>query len=105
MDLACSTDSVYAHLGGSTAEPRGLRPTLSPAVGSQPRHCAAYGVLLEETGVALRASWLIDPSGRVRWLSVHDPNTGRSILEILRVLDALQTQKPCPATGVPGTHR
>jgi alkyl hydroperoxide reductase subunit AhpC len=94
--LACSTDSVYAHLGWVKAEPRlgALRyPLLSDLNHDIARR---YGVLVPEAGVALRGSFLIDPSGRLRWLSVHDLNTGRSIAEILRVLDALQTDKPCP---------
>lgn len=100
--LACSTDSVYAHLGWVKAEPR-LADLRYPLLSDLSHDIARrYGVLLEETGVALRASFLIDPSGRVRWLSVHDPNTGRSISEILRVLDALQTQKPCPCDWRPG---
>jgi peroxiredoxin (alkyl hydroperoxide reductase subunit C) len=100
--LACSTDSVYAHLGWVKAEPRlsALRyPLLSDLSHDIARR---YGVLVAEAGVALRGSFLIDPSGRLRWLSIHDLNTGRSVAEILRVLFALQTDRPCPCDWQPG---
>ena len=94
--LACSTDSVYAHLGWVKADGRlaGLR---YPLLSDMTKEIAArYGVLLPELGVALRGSFLIDERGILRWQSIHDLNAGRSIPEMLRVLDALQTDKPCP---------
>ncbi|MBU5425411.1 peroxiredoxin [Tissierella pigra] len=55
-----------------------------------------YGVLLEETGVALRGLFIIDPEGIVRYSVVHDLNVGRSVDETLRVLKALKTGGLCP---------
>ncbi len=57
---------------------------------------AAFGVLDEEKGIAYRGVYLIDPNGVVRWLAVHDLGVGRNVDEVLRVLDALQTDKLCP---------
>jgi peroxiredoxin 2/4 len=62
----------------------------------------SYGVLLEEQGVAARATFVIDPSGVVRYAAFHDLAVGRSISEILRVLEALQAGAPVPAEWRPG---
>ncbi len=91
--VAASTDTVYSHLGWVTAEER-LGNLKYPILGDVTKSIArGYGVLLEEQGIALRGSFLIDPTGTLRWASVNDLGTGRSIEEILRVLDALQTDK------------
>jgi peroxiredoxin (alkyl hydroperoxide reductase subunit C) len=94
--LAASTDSVYSHLGWVKADPQ-LGALKYPLLSDYNKELSrSFGVLLEHEGVALRGSFLIDPSGVVRWINVNDLGTGRSIDEILRVLDALQTDKPCP---------
>jgi peroxiredoxin (alkyl hydroperoxide reductase subunit C) len=93
--LAASTDTVFSHLGWVNADPR-LGDLKYPILGDVTKSIArSYGVLLEEQGIALRGSFLIDPSGTLRWVNVNDLGTGRSIEEILRVLDALQTDKLC----------
>lgn len=48
-----------------------------------------YGVLIEDEGVAQRASFIIDPKGTVRNISIHDADVGRSVDETQRLLDAL----------------
>jgi alkyl hydroperoxide reductase subunit AhpC len=62
----------------------------------------AYGVLLEEQGVAARATFVVDPAGVVRYAAFHDLAVGRSVSEILRVLEALQAGAPVPAEWRPG---
>ena len=57
---------------------------------------AATGVLDKTEGVALRATFLVDPDGIVRFASVNDLSVGRNPAEVLRVLDALQTDELCP---------
>ncbi|HUL60685.1 MAG TPA: peroxiredoxin [Anaeromyxobacteraceae bacterium] len=61
-----------------------------------------YGALLEDRGVAARATFIVDPAGVVRYAAFHDPATGRSISEVLRVLEALQTGEKSPAEWRPG---
>lgn len=61
----------------------------------------AYGVLVEEEGVAERAMFVIDPKGSVRAVAVGDVDVGRSVDEAQRVLDALAFKdefgEGCPA--------
>jgi peroxiredoxin (alkyl hydroperoxide reductase subunit C) len=63
--------------------------------------CKAYDVELEEAGVALRGSFLIDKAGVVRHQVVNDLPLGRNIDEMLRMVDAMQFHEEygevCPA--------
>ena len=56
----------------------------------------ALGILDKAEGVALRATFIVDPEGVIRFVSVNDLSVGRNPAEVLRVLDALQTDELCP---------
>ena len=60
------------------------------------------GILNEGEKVAYRATFIIDPEGIVRWINVNDLNVGRNVGEVLRVLDALQTDELCPCNWTKG---
>lgn len=62
----------------------------------------AYGVLIEDKGIALRGTVIVDPEGIIRYYGVHDLPTGRSVDEILRTLQSLQTGELCPVNWKPG---
>jgi peroxiredoxin (alkyl hydroperoxide reductase subunit C) len=47
--------------------------------------------ILDREGVALRATFIVDPEGVIRFVSVYDLDTGRNVEEALRTLEALQT--------------
>ena len=101
--LAISTDGVYCH----QAFIEFVLGRVNFPLASDTTHTVsrAYGVLNEDDGVAQPALFLIDPAGTVRYEVVHDPDTGRSVQEVARVLQALATQAPCAADwrpGVPG---
>lgn len=100
--LTASTDSQYSHKGwcDSKDELKGLKhPMLAD---STKRVSMDYGVLLPSKGIALRGSFLIDPNGVLRWMNVNDLPVGRNIDEVLRVLDALQTDELCPCNWKKG---
>jgi lipoyl-dependent peroxiredoxin subunit C len=100
--LTASTDSVYSHKGWCDAhnELKNLKyPMLADTSHQLSR---AFGVLDEEQGIAYRGIYLIDPQGIVRWMAVHDLGVGRNVEEVIRVLDALQTDKLCPCNWKPG---
>ena len=63
---------------------------------------SALGILHPEAGVPLRATFVVDPEGRIRFVSVHDLDVGRSVDEVLRTLDALQTGELCPCNWQKG---
>ena len=62
------------------------------------------GVRDKEAGVALRATFIVDPDNNIQHVSVNNLNVGRSPEEILRLLDGLQTDELCPCNrGVGGS--
>ena len=63
---------------------------------------SAYGVLVEDKGIVLRGTVIIDPEGVIRYYGVHDFPTGRSVPEILRTLQSIQTGELCPVNWKPG---
>lgn len=100
--LGASTDTVYSHLGWVQADAR-LGQLNYALLGDVTKQIARdYGILLEDEGVALRGTFLIDPEGVLRWSCVNDLNAGRNVDEILRVLDALQTGELCPVNWKKG---
>lgn len=54
------------------------------------------GVRDTQAGVALRATYIVDPHGVIQHVSVNGLNVGRNPKEILRILDALQSDELCP---------
>jgi len=62
----------------------------------------AYEVLNESDGRAFRATFIVGPEGRVAYFVVSPMNVGRSVDETLRVLEALQSGRLCPADWRPG---
>lgn len=61
-----------------------------------------FDVLHDDTGLALRGTFIIDPDGWVRFASVYDLPTGRNTGEILRTLQALQTGQSTQCNWKPG---
>jgi peroxiredoxin 2/4 len=98
--LAVSTDSVYCHQAWIEFGIGKLNFPLASDTAHQV--CRDYGVLIDEEGIAMRGLFLIDPQGVVRYEVVHDGNSGRSVTEVLRVLQGLQTGKRVPANWQPG---
>jgi alkyl hydroperoxide reductase subunit AhpC len=62
----------------------------------------ALGILHKGEGVPLRATFIVDPEGIIRFVSVNDLSVRRNVDEILRVLDALQTGELCPCNWKAG---
>jgi peroxiredoxin (alkyl hydroperoxide reductase subunit C) len=62
----------------------------------------ALGVLDKNEGVAQRATFIVDPDGIIRFAYVTDLSVGRNPQEVLRVLDALQTDELCPCNWQKG---
>jgi alkyl hydroperoxide reductase subunit AhpC len=103
--LGASTDSVHSHFAwlNTPKEKNGIAGTVYPLVADYTKSVAsAYGVLDEQSGVAQRGLFIIDPEGVLRYSVVTADNVGRSVDETLRVLQALQTGGLCAADWKPG---
>ena len=102
--LGCSVDSEFVHLAWRQTHPE-LRDLPFPMLADVQRRLSTHlGVIHPELGVAMRATFIIDPDGIIRGASVTDMNVGRSVSEVLRTLEALQTNELTPCEWRPGTE-
>jgi alkyl hydroperoxide reductase subunit AhpC len=100
--VAVSTDSWHVHRAWLETSP-GLTGIHYPVIADPTRELTRlYGVLDYDDGCAMRATFIIDPSGIVRHASVTDANVGRNPQEALRILKALRTGELCPVSWKPG---
>jgi len=100
--IGASTDSEYVHLAWRKNHPD-LTDLKFPMLADTSKSLAEeLGILDKEEKIAYRATYIIDPTGVIRWVSVNDLNVGRNVKEVLRVLDALQTDELCPCNWVKG---
>jgi alkyl hydroperoxide reductase subunit AhpC len=100
--LGASTDTQFVHLAWRKTHPD-LKELPFPMLADTRRELSsALGILHRGEGVPLRATFIVDPHGIIRWASVNDLKVGRSVDEVLRVLDALQTEELCPCNWKKG---
>jgi lipoyl-dependent peroxiredoxin subunit C len=94
--LGVSTDNEFVHLAWRKSHPD-LKDLPFPML-SDIKHelSTALGILHPTAGVAMRATFIVDPQGIIRFASVTDLDVGRNVDEVVRVLDALQTDELCP---------
>lgn len=100
--LGASTDSEFVHLAWRQNH-KDLNNLPFPMLADVKRELTgALGIIDPEEGVAQRATYIIDPEGIIRFAMVTDLNVGRNVKEVLRVLDALQTDELCPCNWEKG---
>ncbi|MFA5926691.1 MAG: redoxin domain-containing protein [Patescibacteria group bacterium] len=86
--FSISTDTVYVHKAWHDQSPSIKKikfPMLADPAGKLSR---LLGVYLEDEGLALRGSFIVDPEGVIKAIEVHDNSIGRSAAELLRKLQA-----------------
>lgn len=97
-----SNDSQFVHLAWRNNHPD-LKNLGFPMLADNKKELSeALGVLHPVDKVPLRATYIVDPDGIIRWVSVNDLNVGRNVKEVLRTLDALQTDELCPCNWEKG---
>lgn len=85
-----STDTHFAHKAWhDTSEAIGK--VNYPMIGD-PTHQLSrnFGVLIEEEGIALRGTFVVNPEGEIKVLEIHDNGIGRVASELLRKVKAAQ---------------
>lgn len=93
--LGLSTDSDYVHLAWKQSHPD-LKDLPFPMLSDIKRDLSnALGIVNEEAGVCNRATFIVDPNGVIRHASINDLKVGRNVDEVMRILDALQTDELC----------
>jgi peroxiredoxin (alkyl hydroperoxide reductase subunit C) len=100
--LGVSTDSEFVHLAWRRSE-ADLKDLPFPMLSDLKRELTgALGILDPKEGVAQRATFIVDPDDVIRFVYVTDLSVGRNPQEVLRVLDALQTDELCPCNWTRG---
>ncbi len=105
--ISVSTDTVFTHKAWHDESPaigKIRYPMLADPTG---KICREFGTYIEEEGLSLRGTFIIDPDGVLKTLDVHDNSIGRSTKEILRKLQAAKFVREhkglvCPASWEPG---
>ena len=99
-----STDSQYVHLAWRHAHPD-LKNLGYPMLADNKKELSEeLGILHPQEKVPMRATYIVDPDGIIRWVSVNDLSVGRNVKEVLRTLDALQTDELCPCNWEKGAQ-
>jgi peroxiredoxin (alkyl hydroperoxide reductase subunit C) len=100
--LGVSIDNEYVHLAWRNNHPD-LKNIPFPMLADIKRELSgALGIIHPTEGVAMRATYIVDPEGVIRYVNVTDLDVGRNVDEVVRVLDALQTDELCPCNWQKG---
>uniref|UniRef100_A0A6B2LJW7 thioredoxin-dependent peroxiredoxin n=1 Tax=Arcella intermedia TaxID=1963864 RepID=A0A6B2LJW7_9EUKA len=107
--IGVSVDSNFTHLAwvNTPRKQGGLGEIHIPLIGDvDKRVSTAYGALYKNTGHTLRATYVIDPTGTVRHVTLNDPPVGRNVNETLRIVEGYQYVEQhgevCPAGWTKG---
>eukprot|EP00041_Stephanoeca_diplocostata_P002234 m.24710 g.24710 ORF g.24710 m.24710 type:complete len:234 (-) comp13099_c0_seq3:194-895(-) len=107
--LGISTDSKFVHVAW-TKTPReegGLGEVNFPLVADQNMKISqAYGAMYAGQAHSARAMFIVDGTGKLRQIQIHDDGVGRSVEETLRIVKAFQHHdkvgEVCPSGWQPG---
>lgn len=105
--LSISTDTVFVHKAWHDHSPAIKKvqfPMLSDPTG---KLCGEFGTYIEEEGLSLRGTFIVDPDGVLKAMEIHANNLGRNTEEILRKLQAAvyvreHKEEVCPVSWEPG---
>lgn len=93
--IGASTDSEYVHLAWRNDHSQ-LKNSPFPWLSDIKKELStAMGILDEDEGIARRATFIIDDKNKIRYASMVDEKVGRNPKEVLRILDALQSEGLC----------
>ncbi len=102
MLVGASTDSEYVHLAWRNQDPN-LRNLEFPMIADTSKSLAEeLGILENGEKIAYRATYIVDPTSVIRWVSINDLDVGRNVDEVVRVLNGLLTGERVPCNWVPG---
>ena len=100
--LGASIDSEFVHLAWRQNH-KDLNNLPFPMLADIKRELSnSLGIIDAAEGVAQRATYIVDPEGIIRFVMVTDLSVGRNVKEVVRVLDALQTDELCPCNWEKG---
>ena len=104
-----STDTHFTHKAWHSASDT-IKKIKYPMLADPTAHLARFfGVYIEEEGLALRGTFLVNPEGMIKFAEVNDNGIGRNAEETLRKVQAAQfiaanPNEVCPAKWKPGAE-
>ena len=105
--LSVSTDTVYTHKAWHDVSPA-IKKINYPMVADPTGNlCREFGTYIDDAGLSLRGTFIIDPDGVLKAADIHDNSIGRSGAEVLRKVQAAKFVREnkgevCPASWKPG---
>lgn len=106
--ISVSTDTVFVHKAWHDNSPSIKKIRYPMAADPTGKICREFGTYIENAGLSLRGSFIIDPDGILKAYEIHDNSIGRSAKELLRKLQAAKFVRDaggaqvCPASWEPG---
>ena len=105
--LSVSTDTVFVHKAWHDNSPAIKKIKFPMLADPSGKLCRAFGTYIEDEGLSLRGSFIIDPDGVLKAFEMNDNSIGRSAKELLRKLQAAKFVREhdgqvCPASWEPG---
>jgi len=105
--MSVSTDTVYVHKAWHDTSEAIAKVRYPMAADPSGRMCREFGTYIEDAGLSLRGSFIIDPDGILKAYEMNDNSIGRSAKELLRKLSAAKFVyeaggEVCPASWEPG---
>jgi peroxiredoxin (alkyl hydroperoxide reductase subunit C) len=105
--ISVSTDTAFVHKAWHDNSETIKKIEFPMLADPARRVCRDYGTLIEEEGLSLRATFIIDPEGFVKAFEFHNNDIGRSSEELIRKIEAAKFVKEnkgsvCPMNWKPG---
>ena len=105
--LSVSTDTAFVHKAWHDTSPAIKKVKFPMVADPTGKLCREFGTYIEDEGLSLRGTFIVDPDGVLKTLEIHDNSIGRSAAELLRKLQAAKFVREnkgnvCPASWKPG---
>jgi len=105
--VSVSTDTTFVHKAWHDNSPTIKKIKFPMLADPTTKMCRDYGTLIEEEGLSLRATVIIDPKGDVKSFEIQDNSIGRSVHELIRKIEAAKFVSKnaglvCPVNWQPG---
>ena len=105
--ISVSTDTAFVHKAWHDSSPAIKKISYPMASDPTGRVCREFGTYIEDEGLSLRGTFILDPDGVLKAYEINDNSIGRSAKELLRKLQAAKfvrenTGMVCPASWEPG---
>ena len=106
---AISTDTHFSHKAWHDSS-ESIKKIKFPMIGDPTGALARnFDVMIEEEGLALRGTFIINPEGKIKTIEVNDLGIGRSAADLVRKVQAAQhieanPNEVCPASWKPGAE-